>query len=80
MNKKFHFYLTLLLFVGCIDFNEKEISYSTTGPETGSLILVGGNMSHPEIYQQFMNLAGGFNSQIVLVLTAASDDLLNDKN
>lgn len=53
-------------------------SANTTGPEKGSLIIVGGNMSHPDIYAKFKQLAGGDSAKIVIIMSAASDDLLND--
>jgi cyanophycinase len=40
------------------------------GPERGSLVVVGGAMQNPEIYQRFIELAGGPDAHIVLVPTA----------
>ena len=40
------------------------------GPENGSLVVVGGAMRSPEIYQRFIELAGGPDASIVLVPTA----------
>lgn len=40
------------------------------GPENGSLVVVGGAMRSPEIYQRFIELAGGPDAHIVLVPTA----------
>ena len=40
------------------------------GPERGSLVVVGGAMRSPEIYQRFIELAGGPDAHIVLVPTA----------
>ena len=40
------------------------------GPENGSLVVVGGAMRSPEIYERFIDLAGGPDAHIVLVPTA----------
>ena len=40
------------------------------GPVNGSLVVVGGAMRSPEIYQRFIELAGGPDAHIVLVPTA----------
>lgn len=40
------------------------------GPANGSLVIVGGAMRSPEIYQRFIELAGGPDAHIVLVPTA----------
>lgn len=40
------------------------------GPANGSLVVVGGAMRSPEIYERFIDLAGGPDAHIVLVPTA----------
>jgi cyanophycinase len=40
------------------------------GPERGSLVVVGGAMRDPEIYQRFIELAGGPDAHIVYIPTA----------
>ena len=40
------------------------------GPETGSLVVVGGAMQSAEIYERFIELAGGPDAHIVLIPTA----------
>jgi len=40
------------------------------GPENGSLVIVGGALSSPEIYQRFIELAGGPDAHIVMIPTA----------
>jgi cyanophycinase len=42
----------------------------TVGPENGSIVAVGGAMSSPGLYQQFITLAGGPDAHIVLIPTA----------
>jgi len=48
------------------------------GPEKGTLVVVGGAMASAEIYQRFIDLAGGPNAPIVLIPTAAGDDEYDD--
>jgi cyanophycinase len=43
------------------------------GPENGSLVIVGGAMRSAEIYERFIELAGGPDAHIVLVPTAGGD-------
>ena len=40
------------------------------GPENGSLVVVGGAMQSAEIYERFIELAGGPDAHIVLIPTA----------
>jgi len=42
----------------------------TTGPATGSLVIVGGNMQDPAIVERFLALAGGKDAPIVVIPTA----------
>jgi len=58
--------------------SQQDDKNRTTGPENGSLILVGGHLSSPEIYQKFLELAGGQDAEIVIVITASGDETLND--
>ena len=44
------------------------------GPENGSLVVVGGAMRSAEIYQRFIELAGGPDAHIVLVPTAGGGE------
>jgi cyanophycinase len=48
------------------------------GPENGSLVVVGGAMASDEIYDTFIELAGGPDAHIVLVPTATADDEYDD--
>ncbi len=48
------------------------------GPENGSLVVVGGAMRSPEIYQRFIELAGGPDASIVLVPTAGGQEDYDD--
>lgn len=70
-------YLPLLLIIVCVNCAkvEKKGNY-TTGPEKGTLIIAGGNLKDTSVYKRFMQLAGGPESPIILVTTAAEDDQL----
>lgn len=48
------------------------------GPENGSLVIVGGAMRSPEIYERFIDLAGGPDAHIVLVPTAGGAEEYDD--
>lgn len=65
----------LLLLPSCKNENVKV----SCGPEMGSLILVGGHLSAPCIYEKFIELAGGEEENVVLVITAASDEEINSE-
>src|SRR5262245_30206624 len=44
------------------------------GPKSGALVVVGGGALRPEIIEAFVSLAGGPDSPIVLIPTAAEND------
>lgn len=46
----------------------------TKGPETGSLIIIGGGRLSSVFYQRFQELAGGPDAPIVIIPTANSDE------
>ena len=48
------------------------------GPANGSLVVVGGAMESPEIYERFIDLAGGPDAHIVLVPTAGGAEEYDD--
>jgi len=53
-----------------------RVDYTTTaGPESGSLVIVGGAMQDSAILERFMELAGGMDAHIVVVPTAAADSI-----
>ncbi|MBS7563803.1 cyanophycinase [Mucilaginibacter sp. Bleaf8] len=49
---------------------------SVTGPEKGSLVIVGGGNIGPEIWSRFVELAGGPNAKIIYVPTAGEDSTI----
>ena len=67
--------LFLIIVLSSCNQTETGTTY-TTGPQKGSLIIVGGNLTDPKIYQKFLDLSGGIDSPIVIVVTASEDELL----
>ncbi|NRF39524.1 cyanophycinase [Pedobacter foliorum] len=55
-----------------VTINQK--SSTKHGPEKGSLIIVGGGGSTPEIWSKFLELAGGKAKANIVVITAATGD------
>lgn len=50
------------------------LTAQTVGPEHGSLVIVGGGLTDPAIWQRFVELAGGPQSHIVVIPTAGGED------
>ena len=50
---------------------------STTGPASGTLVVAGGNLKDPSIFERFVELAGGPGATIIVVPTAADGDAAN---
>jgi len=67
------FYLLLSNSSGQETLPSHEI-IKTTGPENGHLVIVGGNLSDTSIYSRFLELAGGPDAPIVIIVTAGSDE------
>jgi len=74
--------IVLLLFTSILSFgqNSKDISTTnqqsniiTSGPENGTLLIVGGAASD-FFYQEFMNLIGGADKPIVVIPTAGTSE------
>ncbi|MFS4447115.1 cyanophycinase [Maribacter sp. 2307UL18-2] len=51
---------------------------STTGPESGNLVIAGGGAIGQDITNTFINLAGGKNATIVVIPTAGGQDTYDD--
>ncbi len=57
----------------------RTISYSqTTGPESGTLLIIGGNAKDTFFLPIFKNLAGGDQAEIVIIPTARSEESLSN--
>ena len=50
----------------------------TSGPENGHLIIAGGNLSDPSVYNLFIQLAGGPEAAVVIIPTAAEDGFFDE--
>jgi len=50
----------------------------TSGPENGHLIIAGGNLSDPSVFNLFIQLAGGPEAAVVIIPTAAEDGFFNE--
>lgn len=61
---------TLLAPAGALNGQTQQPAPPQVGPANGSLVVVGGAMRSPEIYERFIELAGGPDAHIVLVPTA----------
>ncbi len=71
--------VVLALGVPCaVRAQEQAPSPPQVGPDNGSLVVVGGAMRSPEIYQRFIQLAGGPDAHIVLVPTAGGSEEYDD--
>lgn len=75
-----HWPLLGLLIVAAVAYVPARVAAQVprVGPENGSLVVVGGAMASEDIYQRFIELAGGPDALIVLVPTAAGDDEYDD--
>lgn len=62
--------LSTLLAASSADAQQILTAPPEVGPENGSLVVVGGAMRSAEIYERFIELAGGPDAHIVLVPTA----------
>jgi len=71
------FFICVLL-AGIQSFAQTPITISETptrhGPEKGSLIIIGGGGATPEIWNKFVELAGGKENAKIVVITAAAGD------
>jgi cyanophycinase len=48
------------------------------GPPSGSVVIAGGGHLHPEIWERFIELAGGRDARIVVIPTASADEEFGD--
>ena len=69
MNKNLIYILIGLL--GFTSLAQNQKSKPTTGPEKGSLVIVGGALKSEKIIDKFIELAGGENAKIVVIPTAS---------
>ena len=55
-----------------------EIKYETTGPDSGYLVIVGGNMKDTSIINRFIALAGGPEAQMIVIPTASGETKIDN--
>lgn len=70
-----------LLFFACK--NEKpvvntDIKYETSGPDSGFLVIVGGNMKDSSIINRFIALAGGPEAPMIVIPTASGETKIDN--
>jgi cyanophycinase len=54
-----------------------SITFETSGPESGSLVIVGGGMLDTSIIQRFIELAGGVDAPMIVIPTASGEKEFN---
>lgn len=52
---------------------------TTTGPESGHLIIAGGALRDPAVFSKFIDLAGGADALIVVIPTAGGYDVTDER-
>lgn len=74
--RKFIPIILLISIIGC-NKPEKPKLY-TTGPVKGSLVIAGGGIKDTAIMNRFIDLSGGVESPVVVIVTASEDDDFKD--
>ncbi|MFN1835547.1 cyanophycinase [Balneola sp. MJW-20] len=76
--------LSLVLFMSTFSFSDAEAQMKeevlTRGPESGTLIIIGGAARDPIFREKFINLAGGENARIIIVPTAQGADRVEERD
>ncbi len=62
--------LLLLSLLVNIGFGQNSIPTTQVGPETGTLLIVGGGSSGPMMFKKFIELAGGKDAPLIFITTA----------
>ena len=66
-----HIYRAILVLLCCCNC---VAASETTGPENGTLVIVGGGDKNYRVFRHFIELAGGRDAKLVVVPTASSSD------
>lgn len=69
--------ILVLVLTFLIQPNSFSQELTTTGPENGSLVVVGGGRMDESIVKKFIELAGGLDAPIVVIPTAGGGDSYN---
>lgn len=72
--KKYFSLFTAFLLITTISVHAQTESSKTVGPEKGSLVIVGGGKLGPEIWDRFIELAGGKDKANIVVIPTAGED------
>lgn len=70
------FLLSISLLLTCSVIGQEPNNLETTGPENGTLIVIGGGRLDEAIYERFYQEAGGDTARIVVIPTALDDEFL----
>src|SRR4051794_38061169 len=68
------------ILISAIEANAQKDDTKTVGPEKGALVIVGGGKVGPEIWDRFIQLAGGKEKASIVVIPTAGDDSSIAKN
>ena len=66
-------------FFSCFSFAQDSDLATKVGPEKGSLVIVGGGGRNDELFEKFIELAGGTDALLVVVPTANGSDDFGDR-
>ena len=69
-------FLLLLITGFWHDFLPAQNKHNICGPQNGSLIIIGDNLSSQEIYAKFLELVGGSKANLVIIPAAIADEYL----
>ncbi len=72
--------ISFLVFFSLGTYSQQLSEIVTTGPEKGSLIVVGGGGAGPDIIEKFIELAGGPEANIVVIPTASGSDSFSENS
>jgi len=72
-------FLTILAFRNEQREEQKKIIYNTSGPESGSLVIVGGGIKDTSVINTFIKLAGGVDAPMVIIPTASGEKEFNNR-
>jgi len=68
------FQAVVFFVVGLLSTFHASAAEVTTGPETGTLVIVGGGDSNNAMFRHFVKIAGGKNAKLAIIPTAASSN------
>src|ERR1700709_2140765 len=78
--KKYIVTLAAFVLITTIKSTAQSSDVKTVGPEKGALVIVGGGKVGPEIWDRFIQLAGGKEKANIVVIPTAGEDSSIAKN